>query len=162
MIQMFSPEKLYEQYRKKVLGYISSRISSWEDAEDLTEEVFVKLFKAMEKFEEREAKISTLIYKMSHDIVIDYYRTHREHSEIDENSAVVSGADEVVADSEKLTELKTALEKLTEEQRDIIILHYYKGITLLKIAEMMNVTYRVVKYRQSTALEQLKGLIVPE
>ncbi|MBQ5310712.1 MAG: sigma-70 family RNA polymerase sigma factor [Oscillospiraceae bacterium] len=159
MIQMFSAEKLYEQYRKKVLGYISSRISSWEDAEDLCEEVFVKLFRALETFDAKEAKVSTLIYKMSHDIVIDYYRTHREHSELDENSAVVSGADDIVADSEKANELKAALEQLTEEQRDIIILHYYKGITLLKIAEMMGMTYKMVKYRHTTALEQMKGIL---
>ena len=156
---MFSPEKLYEQYRKKVLGYISSRISSWEDAEDLCEEVFVKLFRALETFDAKDAKVSTLIYKMSHDIVIDYYRTHREHSELDENSAVVSGADDIVADSEKANELKSALEQLTEEQRDIIILHYYKGITLLKIAEMMGMTYKMVKYRHTTALEQMKGIL---
>ncbi|MBR4225150.1 MAG: sigma-70 family RNA polymerase sigma factor [Oscillospiraceae bacterium] len=156
----FSPEDIYRQYRRKVLGYISSRISSWEDAEDLCEEVFVKLFKAMERFDAKQAKPSTLLYKLAHDIVIDYYRTHKEHGELNEGSATVSGADDIVGSSMRLDELKEALLQLPEEQRDIIVLRYYKGITLLKISEMMGMSYKMVKYRHSQALEAMKKLLV--
>ena len=157
--EKFSPELIYSQYRRKVLGYISSRISSWEDAEDLCEEVFVKLFKAMERFDAKQAKPSTLLYKLAHDIVIDYYRTHKEHGELNEESATVSGAEDIVGNSMKLDELKDALMQLSEEQRYIIVLRYYKGITLLKISEMMNMSYKMVKYRHAAALEQLKKLL---
>ncbi len=160
MILMVSPEELYRQYRDKVFGYISSRISSYQDAEDLCEEVFLKLFKSLDTFDGRDAKVSTLLFKMTHDIVIDYYRTHREHAELEEESASVEGADEIVLDSEQLDDLKRALEKLSEQQREVIVLHYYEGMTLLKISEVMGISYKMVKYRHSTGLEELKKLLV--
>lgn len=147
---------LYHRYRDKVLGYISSRISSYQDAEDLCEEVFLKLYKAVKNFDGKQAKVSTLLFKLTHDIVIDYYRTHKEHAELEDETASVEGADELVFDSEQLSSLKEALEKLSEQQREVIILHYYERMTLLKISEVMGLSYKMVKYRHSTALDELK------
>ena len=75
--EQITPEMLYKEYRGTVLRNISARIPSWEDAEDLCEEVFTKLIKLLDSYDENKAAISTLVYKFSHDIVIDYYRRNR-------------------------------------------------------------------------------------
>ena len=159
MNSSFSYESIYRKYRTSVLSYISARIPSYAEAEDLCEEVFVKLLHLLENYDENKASVSTLIYKLSHDIVIDFYRTHKEYAELSEELAVLPSAEEIVMDKEKLTELAGALQKLPQQQRDILILRFYQGWTLGKIANKMGLTYHMTVSRQNKALESLRKML---
>lgn len=154
-----TPEMLYKEYRTTVLRYISARIPSWEDAEDLCEEVFAKLLRLLDSYDESKAAVSTLVYKLSHDIVVDWYRTHRRPLALFPEQEALPSAEETVINKEQLDVLKTALAKLPQEQRDILILRFCCGWTLVKIAETTGLTYNMVVSRQKSALKALRKML---
>ena len=67
--------------------------------------------------------------------------------------------DEALLNEEALEDLANALERLTERERDIIILHYYSGKTLKNIAEKMNISYSYVKLLHGNALKALRVIM---
>lgn len=152
-------EKLYEEYRPTVYSYISARVSSREDAEDLCQQVFVKLYKALETYDSEKASLSTFVYRLTHNAVIDYYRTLHTHTEISEEDALLPSAENVVMDRARVREIAAALSQLPWQQRDILILRFFRGWTLVRIAREMGLTYDTVVSRQKSAFEKLRKLL---
>ena len=155
----FSPDQLYNKYRPIVMSYISARITCNEDAEDICGDVFVKLFGLLESYDEKRASVSTLLYKITHDAVIDYFRRKREHDELSEDHAVLPSSEDIIMDRERADELIKALSKLPQQQRDILILRFYRGWTLVKIAEEMGLSYNKVVSRQNSAFKALREML---
>ncbi|SEF88080.1 RNA polymerase sigma-70 factor, ECF subfamily [Butyrivibrio sp. Su6] len=155
-----SKEQIYTDYKDKVFAYIRNHVNSPEDAEDLCADVFVKVYDKLDTFDESKARISTWIYSITSNTVIDFYRTNHIHSEIPEDlSDTKSSIEEEVLTQESLSELATALLRLTEEQRDIIVLRYYKGLTLQEVSQKMNLSYGITKLRHREALGKLQDIL---
>ena len=159
MIVSFSHEQLYREYRSVVLSYISARVPSPDDAEDICEEVFIKLFRMLETYDENRASVSTLIYRIAHNAVIDHLRTAHPREDLSEEQAVFPSAEDIVMDIERSAELADAIEMLPQQQRDILILRFYRGWTLKKIAEKMGLTYKTAADRQKKALDSLRKML---
>ena len=160
MASIPSNEEIYMKYKDKVLGYIRNHVNSPEDAEDLCSDVFIKIYSKIDTFDESKASLSTWIYAMTSNTVIDFYRTNHIHSEIPEDLAEdKSLIEDEVLNSESLEALANALRALPQEQMDIIVLRYYKGLTLQEVAEKMNLSYGVTKLRHREALGRLKDLL---
>ncbi len=157
---MLTEEEIYTQYKDKVFGYVRNHVNSPEDAEDITSDIFVKIYSKIDTYDESKASLSTWIYSMTSNTVIDYYRTNHIHSEIPEDlTDERSSIEDEVLTKESLEALADALEQLPQELRDIIILRYYKGLTLQEIAGKMNLSYGVTKLRHREALGKLRDLI---
>ena len=155
----FSPDQIYKKYKPTVMAYISARVQCNEDAEDICGEVFVKLFGLLENYDEKRASVSTLLYKITHDAVIDYYRMKHEHDELSEDHAVLPSSEDIIMDRERADELIKALSKLPQQQRDILILRFYRGWTLVRIAEEMGLSYNKVVSRQNSAFKTLRRML---
>ncbi len=152
-------EQIYTDYYKKVMGYISARIRSRADAEDLCSEVFEKVQRKLDEFDSSKASISTWIFTITRNTVIDHFRRTRPSGELDENMAGDFEVDESLLHTEALGSLAAALKQLPQELRDIIVLRYYDGKPLTEIAELMNLSYGAVKLRHQSALVKLKRLM---
>ena len=98
-------EQIYTEYRDRVMGYIYARLRSSADAEDLCQDVFVKLNKKLDSFDSGKASISTWIYSITRNSVIDFYRGSHPHEEIDENMAQEGAIDDSLLNDETLGEL---------------------------------------------------------
>ena len=149
-------ENIYDLYCGKVMGYIAARVQRRADAEDLCADVFEKAFRKRDAFDESKASISTWIFTITRNTVIDYFRKTRPTEEPDENLASDDEVDEHLLSQETLSELATALNKLPEELQDIIVLMYYDGKPMTEVATMMGLSYGAVKLRHQKALAQLK------
>ena len=157
---MLSQEEIYLKYKDKVFGYVKNHVNSIEDAEDITSDIFIKIYSKLDTYDETKAALSTWIYSMTSNTVIDYYRTNHIHSEIPEDlTDERSSIEDEVLNKESLEALADALEQLPQELRDIIILRYYKGLTLQDIAGKMNLSYGITKLRHREALGKLRDLI---
>ena len=153
-------EEIYEQYHDKVFAYIRNHVIQIEDAEDLCSDVFIKIYSKIDTFDASKASISTWIYAMTSNTVIDFYRTNHVHSEIPEDLAEEKSLiEDEVLNNENLECLAKALKALPQEQMDIIVLRYYRGLTLQEVAEQMNLSYGVTKLRHREALGRLKDLL---
>ncbi len=152
-------EQIYTDYYKKVMGYISARIRSRADAEDLCSEVFEKVQRKLSDFDPSKASVGTWVFTITRNTVIDHFRRTRPSGELDENMAGDFEVDASILHTESLSSLAAALKQLPTELRDIIVLRYYDGKPLTEIAEMMRLSYGAVKLRHQSALVKLKRLM---
>lgn len=148
--------EIYSDYHDKVYGYIRSRVLNTDLSEDLTSEVFLKIYEKLDTFDREKASVSTWVFTITRNTLIDYYRVRKVNEEIPETMAGGSLVEDEVIEHEMLDELASALEKLDERCRDIIILHYYSRMTLKEIAVKLSISYAYVKVLHNKALETLK------
>ena len=149
-------EQVYLDYHIKVLRYIQSKVHSLTLAEDLCSEVFLKVYEKLEDYDAEKSKLSTWIFSITRNKLIDYYRTRRVMEEIPETLEDGSRVEESVCSKEMLETLADALEQMDERERDIIILRYYSGKTLREIADQLGISYAYVKVLQNKAFATLK------
>ena len=149
-------ENVYSQYYGKVMGYIAARVQRRADAEDLAADVFEKVYRKIGDYDEGKASVSTWIFTITRNTVIDYFRRTRPTEEPDENLASDDEVDEGLLSQETLSELAGALRKLPQELQDIIVLMYYDGKPMTEIAMMMRLSYGAVKLRHQKALMLLR------
>lgn len=152
-------EQIYREYYPKVFGYLRSRVERIQDAEDLAQTVFIKVYSKMDMFDSEKSSISTWIFNITRNTLIDHQRSmsFRNHDEIPETMTDDSeDALDGLINEEALDRLADALEQLTDEERDLIIMHYYNNYTMLKIADMMCRPYGQIKRLHVKAIQKLK------
>ena len=148
-------EELYQTYHDRVLRFFQTRLESREDAEDLTSEVFLKATRALSGFDESKASLSTWIYTISRNTLTDHLRRRSAPEELLEEPCENDPTEGRLLREETLQELADALARLDRDQRDIVILRYYKGYPLTEIARLMRLSYGAVKLRHEKALKAL-------
>ena len=148
---------IYMEYHERVMGYIHARLRSQADAEDVCQDVFEKVYMKLDSFDSEKASISTWIYSITRNSVIDFYRRSHPHEDLDENMARDDAVEDSLLNDETLEELAEALERLPAQLREIVVLRYYDGIPLTEIAKKMNLSYGAIKLRHAKALELLRG-----
>lgn len=154
MNQNLDLTSIYEEHYQKVFAYIYSHINNYYDAQDLSEEVFTKINKKLDTFDETKSSLNTWIFNITKNTLIDFYRTKHDSYELLDNYDYVS-EDDPVSPSE-LVDLSNALNKLDKKERDIIVLRYYKGYSLKEIAELMHISYGITKIKHNKALKEMK------
>lgn len=145
-------EDIYISYHDKVSAYIRGKLDNHHDAEDLVSQVFEKVYGKIHTFDESKASLSTWIYTITRNTVTDYYRTRRIHTSYDEVYELPAPE----KDRDMLDTLADALMILKERERDLILLHYYKGLTLKEVADKMGMSYINAKVIHKKALSGLK------
>lgn len=156
---MLSEEKktqIYKDYAGKVKGYFYTQTSNAYLAEDLCADVFLKVYEKIDDFDEKKAAVSTWIYTIARNTLIDYFRTRKVYEEVPEDYTDDSTVEDAVLNNEAMEKLASALEKLDERERDIIIYKYYCKDTLKDIAEKLRISYAYVKILHNKALVELK------
>jgi len=149
-------EQIYTEYRGRVMGYIRARVRQAADAEDLCADVFEKIQRKLGGFDREKASLSTWIFTITRNTVIDFFRRSRPTQEPDENLADDTEIDEGLLRAESLEELAAALQALPRQLRDLIVLRYYDGKPLTEIAQLMGLSYGAVKLRHQNALLELR------
>lgn len=148
--------RVYDEYSGKVMGYLRARIRNTAEAEDLCSEIFEKVLRKAEDYDQSKAAVGTWIFTITRNTLIDHYRKTKPTEELDENLADGAELDEDLLNAETLGELASALRSLPEQLRDIIVLRYYDGKPLTEVAQLMNLSYGAVKLRHQNALLLLR------
>lgn len=157
--EQLDADKIYKTFYPKVYQYLVNRMGSVHDAEDLAQTVFLKVYTKLDTFDGEKSSLSTWIFNITRNSLIDHQRSMslRLHEEIPETLAEDGPdmLDNLIMEQEQ-ERLADALERLTREERDLIILHYYNEYTLLKVAELMRRPYGQIKRLHMKALQKLR------
>lgn len=151
--------EIYERFSGKVQNYIWSKVGDKYVAEDLCSMVFLKVYEKLETFDDTKAQISTWIYTIAHNTVIDYYRTNRITSEVPEDIIAEDNPEQEYLNNESLSALAQALEKLGERERTVVVRYYYNNESLKDIAAKMGISYSYIKILHKKAIDELKTLL---
>lgn len=149
-------EAVYAAYCEKVRRYISGKLTDQVEAEDLTSEVFLKIYEKIDTFDSSLASVSTWVYTIARNTVIDYFRTKKTFAEVPEALTAAETIEDRLMQKDKLQALCGALKTLDQRSRDLILLRYYRGMTLKDIAQHFSISYAYVKRLHSTALADLR------
>jgi RNA polymerase sigma-70 factor (ECF subfamily) len=125
---------LYVRYADNVYGYVASIVRDEHEAEDITQQVFLKLMSVLDKYEQRSVPFSSWLLRLAHNAAVDDLRRRRATPVED-----VRGADEP-ADGrahEGLSLFRQALATLPEDQRTVVVLRHVVGLTPGEIAHVL-------------------------
>jgi RNA polymerase sigma-70 factor, ECF subfamily len=152
---------LYERYAEVIFRYVYSHIESRLDAEDLTEEIFVRAWKALGKYDDRGLPFSAFLFRAARNSLIDYYRQHKVVQSIEdlELQSAEPGPEELVSDRLANVDLRKALAGLREDYRSVIIFRFLSGFSPDETARVMQRSVGAVRVLQHRALAALKELL---
>ena len=158
--------ELYTLYFPRVYRYILARTGNSYDAEDLTEEVFMKVLEAIERFEWREAPFSAWLFRIAHNALISQRRkdgARGRSAPLTEGLALDhQGPDELVESRLALRDIMDAAQKLPEAQRQVIAFRFGAGFSVAETARAMNKGEGNVKVIQHKAIAKLREMVRPK
>lgn len=126
---------LYVRYADDVRGYVQSIVREAHDAEDITQNVFAKLPKAILKYEHRDVPFAAWILRVARNAALDHMRSRRLVP-CEEVRTSDEGYEQV--GFERSQSLRSALEQLPEEQREVLVLRHVAGLSPGEIAERLD------------------------
>ena len=146
------------KYQKMVLTIVLKIVENKEDAEDITQEVFIKVFKSLDQFKE-EAEFSTWLYRIAYNTTLSELRKRKlSFTSIEDNLLVVSEQDVDFNTEKKLEHLDKALKLLAPDETFLITLYYLDGESIDKISKISgisvsNVKVKLYRIRKKLAVE---------
>ncbi len=156
--------QIFDHYHVPIYRYVASRVRNLPDAEDLTQAIFVKALEALPRYEARGIPFGGWLFRLARNAVIDHVRTNRQHAELDtipDRIALDPGPDEAALRRADLDRVAAALAALTEEQREVIRLRFFAGLSAREAAVAMGKqegTIRGLQFRAVAALRRALGL----
>jgi len=155
--------KLYDHHLDTVYRYTYYKVSNAAQAEDLTAQVFMKAWEAMPRYQWREIPFSHWLMRLARNAVIDYYRTSKSHAELGED--LVSDTPDPQREylrGEELSGLASALRRLPEEQRTVIVLRFVEEMDYAQVAAIVGKSQGALRVIQHRALAALRRLMERE
>jgi RNA polymerase sigma-70 factor, ECF subfamily len=151
--------RIFDEFHGAIYRFVASRVGRPSDAEDLTQLVFVKALEALPRYEARGIPFGGWLFRLARNATIDHVRTHREETDL---TAVTSRATEDRG-PEGITILRTdldavaaALHRLTPDQREVIALRFFAGLTPREAAAVMGRQEGTIRGLQFRAIESLR------
>jgi len=156
--------KIYDLYFDRVYKYVYYRIGNQTEAEDIVERVFLRVLETIKSFEWREVPFLAWLFRIASNLVIDRYREQSKMAFLSLDEIMTSPPE---AESTETTVIKNldqarlhhALSKLTEEQKQVIILKFLVGLSNAQIGAFLNKTEGAVKSIQHRALKALQKIL---
>jgi RNA polymerase sigma-70 factor (ECF subfamily) len=167
--------KIMDKYNAMVFRYVKSIVRNREVAEDMTQDVFIKAFKALPSWQPR-ASLQTWLYTIAKNQCIDYFRSqsqrmqsqcisypfdHDKQVDMPVATNVYSNPERVAQEREIEKHILNALSQLSDRQRDVFILYNYDGLQIRKIAEVLGIAEGTVKVHHHNAIHKLREILGP-
>jgi RNA polymerase sigma-70 factor, ECF subfamily len=128
---------LYVRYADDVCGYVQSIVRDPHEAEDITQSLFAKLLSKIQRYEQRAVPFSAWILRVARNAALDHLRARRQIP-FEEVRTTDEGHDEV--QFERFHSLREALDRLPDEQREVLVLRHVVGLSPVEIADRMKKT----------------------
>lgn len=156
--------EIYDLLLDKIYRFVFFKVSDKQEAEDLTEQVFLKAWKNIMSYKNTGAKFETWLFRIARNTVIDYYRTKKQKITINDEimQTIPDGkkSPEEVLDNKLLTEnIIDKIKLLSENYREIISLKFIEEKENQEISEILGKSEENVRVLQSRALKALKALV---
>lgn len=155
--------ELYNLHRDKIFFYIRKRVATVEDAEDITAEVFEKVFKKVDDFKWQGVSIESWIYTIARNSIIDHHRKNSKYIgqvQLEEIQAKQPDSEKdllaSLLDAESYTELYQAISQLESDDQYLIYYKYFEELSNSEIAARMDISETNV----GTKLHRLRQKLV--
>ncbi len=158
-------DELYRQYHQDIYQFLFYMVRNKEHAEDLVQEVYIRVLKSYDRFEKRSSE-KTWLFSIAKNVAIDFFRKQKgwkqrllekfdwSTQQVKDESHPIP--DEIAIQNEKLKSVYECLNHCTYDQRAVIILRYFHDLSIAETAEALDWTESKVKTTQHRALGILR------
>ncbi len=166
--------KIVSMYEKLIYNTVRSKVNSPEDALDLSQEVFIKIWRYIGRYR-GDCRFSTWVYKICQNACLDFLRRSQhtvaermpvftdkdgDEAEIElPDESAMSSPERSFEKNEEIRMVRNAIDSLSPEQREVILLRDIEGYTYDEISEMLSVEIGTVKSRLNRARSNLRAII---
>jgi RNA polymerase sigma-70 factor (ECF subfamily) len=155
---------IYEQYAEIIFRFTYSQLSNYQDAEDLTEEIFLRIWRSLPTYQQKGVPFVAYIFRIARNALIDHYRQaahSRNQVPFEEElvgHAVFEPEQQAALNTDQM-EIRAHLQELREDYRNVLILRFFSGLTTEETAEALGKSPGAVRVLQHRALASLKKLV---
>jgi RNA polymerase sigma-70 factor, ECF subfamily len=171
-------ELLLQRYRTPLVNFLYRMVRSREQAEDLAQEVFIRVYRAREEYVP-SAKFTTWLFRIATNLALNSLRDHRhqklemsldapltaDSEEGDERPFEVAdkhpSVEQELVEEERRKVIRRAIEKLPEKQRAAVLLHKYQELDYAEIAKILSCSESALKSLLFRAYEMLRVELAP-
>ena len=162
--------QLLERHTRRVRDYVRMLVKDNDVADDLTQEVLIKVVKVLDEGRYTDkGRFLPWVLRIAHNRVLDYFRAQKQVKAVSESSAgfdilgskdlAVPSIEEDIIDEQRAEEVRALIEKLPKEQREVVKMRYYDGLSFKEIAEHTGVSINTALGRMRYALINLRQMI---
>lgn len=167
-------EQLLKRHKNKIFSYIVLTVKQRDIAEDIFQEVFLKVINTMNKGSyKEEGKFLPWVMRIAHNMVMDYFRNGKkmqfvdnadqdDEEEVDVFRLLVNdekNAEEKILEGEIEQEIRTMIDRLDDEQKEVVLMRHYGKMSFKEIAEMTNVNINTALGRMRYAIINLREMM---
>ena len=155
--------QLYEAYFDKIYRYIVIKIGNKAEAEDMTQQVFLKAYQSIRSYKWKGVPFSAWLFRIAHNQIVDFFRKRSKRPTIGLNEAIVASDDNPLRTVESrfdIERLRTATLRLTAAQQEVISLRFAGGLAIAEVARTMGKSEGAVKALQHSAVAALRKLLL--
>ncbi len=156
---------LYEHYLPEIYRYVFYRVGERQEAEDLTETVFLNVWQALPRFRVGEVSFRSWLYRVAHNLLVDHYRTTKPTIDLAQEMPLQDPSpspEQQVMDLERQSQIARWLAQLPPDYQQVLTLRFVNGLSHAQAAEVMGRTEGAVRVLQHRALRALRRLRLKE
>jgi RNA polymerase sigma-70 factor (ECF subfamily) len=150
---------LVSRWEKRVFNYLLRLVSNREDALDVSQETFLKAYQNLRKLDD-PARFPAWLFRIAHNEAFSLLRRRKPETELAGEPRPTNTGGRLLPVELSLA-VESALKRLSEDQRETILLKIYQGFKFEEMAEILECPVSTVKSRLYTALELLKTTLAP-
>lgn len=151
---------IYDEYFDRIYAYVSFRVRSRPETEDLVQNVFLRALDALPRFENRGATFAGWLFRIAHNLVANHYRDNSrpEAIQVEEVESILAGeenTEDLALEAISTQRIHAAIGELTEDQQAVIVMKFLGGLNNEQIAEALGKPVGAVKSLQHRGLASL-------
>ncbi|MDI6717266.1 MAG: sigma-70 family RNA polymerase sigma factor [Actinomycetota bacterium] len=156
--------RLYDLYFDKIFRFAYCKIGSRHEAEDIAEQTFLRALEKIAEFEWRGIPFSSWLFRITSNLIVDYYRSNKYETVDIAEEAIVNHDDGCSPEQSAMQELERreivkAIRSLTWEQQQVIAMRFFAGMTNEEVAKAIGKNVGAVKALQHRAVESLGRIL---
>ena len=151
---------VWNGFRNELLNFIKAKVNDEYEAEDILQEVFIKIYRNIEQLDD-EAKIKSWLYKITNNTIIDYYRKRKNSALLIDKVEGLPGNKEENANmnDEMVACLRLFLYELPDKYKEPLEMYEFKGMKHREISKNLNISLSGSKTRIQRARKKLRELL---
>lgn len=149
-------DKILNLYKGRIFGYVLRLVKNYDDAEEITFDVFIKFYKTIRTFDTTKPIINFL-FAIAHNLVIDFFRKNSIGYEyLDERHSTSDDFFERLEKEKRLNAIEKALQELNPIDREIVILFHKEELSYEEISKILNLPITTIKTRLHRARDRIR------
>lgn len=153
---------IMNRYHNELFVYIYNIVAQAETTEDLLQDIFIKIYKKLKKYDQEKASFRTWMYRIAHNEVINYVRSSQvkhQASNIEQVDFLqaTENIEQDIIKEEQMNMILMAIEKrLKKKHKNIMYLHYFSGLTVKEISEVLEIPDKTIYHAIDSSINKIK------